>query len=359
MNTTATEALDTTQLFTESFWSELLGSLFATLQVVVLRIIYALIIFLIGYIIIKIIMFFVRKAFRLRKFDETLVNFLCGVIGFVLKVLLFTAVIDALGLELLSLAALIGALGIAVGFAVGGLMANFVAGVLLLTRKPFVKGDYIEAQGVAGSVAEIDMFKTTLYTPDNKVVFVPNLPLATESLTNYSKNDTRRVDLVVGVAYDADLKTTKKLLERVTRKHPLVLRDPAINVQVSELGDSAVSFIVRPWVKKADYWTVFWDLTEQFKLKLDEAGIGIPFPQRDVHVFDGVPTEAKEVEFSETESEEEQVVETTTTNGTGKKIKGAVQGVGKRAKKISSTFTSSVKKVKGKKKGKGIADDNE
>lgn len=272
-------------LFSVTFWQGVFTKLLDAAKDIALRLLFALIILFIGWIIIKIIMWLVRKALTARKMDETLQGFLLSVIKGILWLLLITAIIDAINLELLSLGALIGAMGLAIGFAVGGIMSNFVAGIMILAKKPFVVGDYIEAAGTQGFVKNIDMFMTTLNSHDNRVITVPNQPLATETVINYTKEKKRRVDLVMGVAYDADLVQTRKILSKIAKKHSKVLDEPPTQIAVHELADSSVNFVMRPWCKKEDYWQVYWDMHAQVKVALDNAGIGIPFPQRDIHVF--------------------------------------------------------------------------
>jgi len=146
-------------------------------------------------------------------------------------------------------------------------------------------GDYVEAGGTSGSVKDIGIFTTTLHTPDNKKVIVPNAQVTSDTITNYSANDTRRVDLVAGIGYSDDIPKAKAVLERIAKEHELTLDDPAPMIELSNLGDSSVDFVVRPWVKTADYWRVYFDLTERIKMEFDKEGISIPFPQRDVHLF--------------------------------------------------------------------------
>lgn len=192
--------------------------------------------------------------------------------------------VSQLGVNMAPLLAIIGAAGLVVGFALQGTLSNFASGLLIMVYRPFDVGDFIEAGGASGSVESMTLMTTLVKTPDNKSVHVPNNKVWGDVITNVTANATRRVDLSVGVCYTAKLEETRALLLELAEAHPLVLKDPAPNIQVHELGDSAVVFIVRPWSKTEDYWTVYWELTQAMKERLDSAGIGIPFPQRDVHV---------------------------------------------------------------------------
>ena len=171
------------------------------------------------------------------------------------------------------------------GLALQGSLANFAAGVLIIMFRPYKAGDYVEGAGEAGTVKEVQIFTTTLHTPDNKVIIVPNGQMMNGVITNYSTNDTRRVDLVAGVGYGDDLDKVRKVLEELLASDDRILAEPAPKIAVHELADSSVNFVVRPWVKTSDYWPVYWHLTEQMKKRFDAAGINIPFPQRDVHVY--------------------------------------------------------------------------
>ena len=190
-----------------------------------------------------------------------------------------------LGVQTGSFIAIIGAAGLAVGLALGGTLSNFASGVLLIIFKPFTVGDFIEAGGAMGSVKEIQIFNTILSSPDNKKVIIPNAQVTGGNIVNYSANGTRRVDLVIGVSYEDDLKRAREVIESVLKADSRILPDPAYTVAVSELGDSSVNFVVRPWVNSDDYWAVYFDLTEKIKVTLEENGLSIPFPQRDVHLF--------------------------------------------------------------------------
>jgi len=216
--------------------------------------------------------------------DPTLVNFLSNLVYAILLVAVILAALDTLGLPVTSLVAVVGAAGLAIGLAMKDSLGNFAAGVMLVMFRPFKQGDFVEVAGVAGSVDEIRIFSTTLTTPDNKLIIIPNGQVAADTITNYSANDQRRVDMVFGVGYDDDLKVVREVLTRICANHPLVLDDPRTKIFVKNLGDSCVEFAVRPWVNTPDYWTVWGDLLEQGKAELEAAGCNIPYPQTDVHL---------------------------------------------------------------------------
>ncbi len=249
-----------------------------------MKIVGALAILIIGRIVVGIITGTVKKIMRKSKMDETLVKFLSSLTKTGLLVILFIVVLNQLGVQTTSFVAIIGAVGLAIGFALQGSLANFAAGVMLILFRPFKAGDFVEAGGTIGSVEEIGIFSTIMKTPDNKKIIVPNSNITGGNIVNYSAKDTRRVDLVFGIGYDDDLKKAKQILEQILQADERILKDPAPVVAVSELGDSSVNFVVRPWVKSSDYWAVYWGLTEKVKLTFDAEGISIPYPQQDVHM---------------------------------------------------------------------------
>jgi small conductance mechanosensitive channel len=244
------------------------------------KIITALLILIIGLFLIKLIIKSAKKVMLNKHVDSTLQKFSTNFLGWGLKVLLIITVISQLGIATTSFAAIIAAAGLAIGLALQGSLGNFAGGVLIMIFKPIKIGDFIEAQGQSGTVKEIDIFITKLNTTDNKEIIIPNGALSNGTIVNHSTEDTRRVDFIFGVGYDADIKKTKKVLFSVINAHPLVLKEPATAVNVSELGDSSISFFTRGWVKKEDYWTVKFDIMEQTKEALDAAGIEIPYPHR-------------------------------------------------------------------------------
>lgn len=248
------------------------------------NIISALLILFIGNIIVKAVANSVSKVLEKKKMDKAVVEFVNGLVRYLLFVIVLIAALGRVGVQTASVVAVIGAAGLAVGLALQGSLSNFAAGVLIVAFRPFKSGDYVEIGGVAGSVEAIQIFQTVLKTPDNKMVVVPNSSVIGGAITNYSRHATRRVDLVIGVSYSADLKQTKQVIRDVLEKDERILKDPAIQIGVLALADSSVNFVVRPWCKTADYWDVYFDSTQAIKEALDEAGIEIPFPQMDVHL---------------------------------------------------------------------------
>jgi small conductance mechanosensitive channel len=227
----------------------------------------------------------ITKAMDKANFEISLKKFLLSLISILLKMLLVISVVSMLGVEMTSFIALLGAAGLAVGLALQGSLANFAGGVLILLFKPFKVGDFIDAQGFMGTVNAIQVFNTILKTPDNKTIYIPNGNLSNGSVTNFTTEETRRVDLVFGIGYGDDLKKAKDILNELIKKDSRILNDPPSMVVVSELGDNSVNFTMRVWVKASDYWGVYFDMQENVKLSFDAQGISIPFPQRDVHVY--------------------------------------------------------------------------
>ncbi len=246
----------------------------------------ALVIFFIGKWIARLVTNFAKKMMARAKVEDTLERFLSSLLYALLMTVVVIATINQLGVQTTSLLAILGAAGLAVGLALQGSLANFAAGVLLVAFRPYRVGDFIEAGGVAGSVIEVQIFTTIIKSGDNKKIIVPNAQIMSGTITNYSANPTRRVDLVAGCGYDDDLDKVRRVLEGIVQADDRVLSDPAPTIAVSELADSSVNFVVRPWVNSADYWGVYFDLTEQIKKRFDEEGIAIPYPQRDIHVYE-------------------------------------------------------------------------
>lgn len=243
------------------------------------------VIFLIGRWFAQAITRVVGKVAKKARLDETLVKFLENIVYAVLMVVVIMAAVDRIGVPTTSFAAILAAAGFAIGFALQGSLGNFAAGVMLIVFKPFKVGDFVEAGGQSGVVEEIHIFNTLMRTGDNIKIIVPNSSITGGTIRNFSAKATRRIDLVIGCGYDDDLKAVKQFLLDVVKAESRVLEDPVPVVAVSELGESSVNFVVRPWVKSADYWATRWDLTEAIKLGFDERGFSIPYPQRDVHVF--------------------------------------------------------------------------
>lgn len=216
--------------------------------------------------------------------EPSLRQFLKSLLSMLLKVLLFIAVISMLGIEMTSFVAILAAAGFAVGMALSGTLQNFAGGVMIILFKPFKVGDFIEAQGYTGTVKEIQIFNTILKTPDNKTIIIPNGGLSTGSLTNFSTEPQRRVDFTFGIGYEDDIDKARNIIMGLIAKDERILKDPAPFVAVSELADSSVNFVVRVWANAADYWGIYFDMTENVKKAFDKEGISIPYPQTDVHV---------------------------------------------------------------------------
>ena len=248
------------------------------------NIISALIILFIGNLIVKAVANSVAKVLQKKKMDRAVVEFIHGLVRYLLFVIVLIAALGRLGVQTASVVAVIGAAGLAVGLALQGSLSNFAAGVLIVAFRPFKSGDYVEIGGVAGSVDSIQIFQTVLTTPDNKMVVVPNGSVIGSPITNYSRHATRRIDLMIGVSYGADLQKTKELLTKICESDERVLKEPGVQVGVHTLADSSVNFVVRPWVSTAEYWNVYFDLMQAIKEGLDKEGIEIPFPQMDVHM---------------------------------------------------------------------------
>lgn len=227
----------------------------------------------------------VRKTLAKRNVDALLVQFGSNVIYAALVAFVLIAAIGKLGIQTSSFIAVVGAAGLAVGLALQGALANFAAGVMIIIFRPYRLGDYITASGVSGTVTDLHIFNTELTTPDNCKIIVPNSHVTGGAITNISAYDTRRVDLKVSVAYSDDIATVRDTIEKVIAADDRILSDPAPNVRMNSMDDSGIGWIIRPWVKSGDYWNVYWDLTEKLKAAFDEAGISIPFPQQDVHLY--------------------------------------------------------------------------
>ena len=243
----------------------------------------ALIIFIIGLIVVSIINGIVKRILLKADLDQILVNFISSIVRWLLILFVVIAALSRLGLNTNSLIALIGAAGLAIGLSLKDSLQNFAAGVMLLVFRPFKTGDFVEVASTSGSVSEIKIFSTTLHTPDNKMVIIPNGNIYSDVITNFSATGTRRVDMVFGIAYEDDIAKAKGIIEDILKADSRILNDPAYVVAVGELADSSVNFYVRPWVATSNYWPVHFDLTEKIKLEFDKNGISIPYPQLDVH----------------------------------------------------------------------------
>lgn len=218
-----------------------------------------------------------------KKVDHTVAHFAANLINIMILAFVVIASLDRLGVETTSIVAIVGAAGLAIGLALKDSLGNFAAGVMLIMFRPFKAGDFVEAGGAAGVVREVRIFSSIFVTPDNKVITVPNGGIMSGTIVNYSEMPTRRVDMVVGVGYGSDLAQVKKVITSILDADSRVLQDPAPVVAVSELADSSINLLVRPWVNSADYWAVMWETTEVLKKRFDEEGIEIPFPQVVMH----------------------------------------------------------------------------
>jgi small conductance mechanosensitive channel len=246
----------------------------------------AVAIFLIGRWLAKMVTKAVRKVMARGDIEDTLENFLANLLYAALMAAVIIATINQLGVETTSLLAVVGAAGLAIGLALQGSLSNFAAGVMIVAFRPYKVGNFVEAGGVAGTVEEVQIFTTVFKTGDNKKIIVPNSQVMAGTIVNYSANPTRRVDLVAGCGYDDDLDHVRRVLEQIVAADERILEDPAPTIAVSELADSSVNFVVRPWVNSSDYWGVYFDVTEQIKKQFDAEGLSIPYPQRDVHIHE-------------------------------------------------------------------------
>ena len=218
-----------------------------------------------------------------KSMDEAAAGFVGQIAYAILVVMVLLTALDQIGVDTTSMIAALGAAGLAIGLALQSSLSNLASGFLLVTLRPFKKGDYVEAAGTSGSVDQITMLQTRLVTPDNRKVTVPNSSVMSNTITNYSALPTRRLDLVVGVSYDDDIRQVKAVLEELVAGDERIMKEPSHLIAVSELADSSVNFNFRMWCSAADYWALKWDMTERIKLTFDERGISIPYPQRDVH----------------------------------------------------------------------------
>jgi small conductance mechanosensitive channel len=249
-----------------------------------INIVTALLIFLVGRIVARKLANLFGKLMSKSRYDDMLIEFVRSIVNAVLLLFVIVAALDQLGVNTTSMVALLGAAGLAVGLSLQGSLQNFASGVMLLIFKPFKAGDYVEAGSTAGVVKTINVFTTVFNSPDNKEIIVPNGSIYGGNIVNYSARATRRIDMVFGIGYDSDLLKAKRILQELVVADERILADPAPQIAVSELADSSVNFVVRPWVKTADFWPVKFAITEAVKLRFDREGITIPFPQMDVHL---------------------------------------------------------------------------
>jgi len=244
----------------------------------------ALLFLLVGLYVTKIVQKIVFTMMQKSHVDDSLRLFIKSFLGVLLKMLIIVTVLGMVGVQMTSFIALLGAIGLAVGMALSGTLQNFAGGVMILVFKPFKIGDLVQTQGHLGTIKEIQIFVTILLTPDNKTVIIPNGPISNSDITNYTMQGKIRVDLVMGISYNSNIKDARKVLMKAMVDHPLVLKDPAPFVGVVELGDSSINLAVRPYTEPQNYWGVYFDIYEAGKEGLDAANIEIPFPQMDLHM---------------------------------------------------------------------------
>lgn len=250
------------------------------------KLLLAIVVLLIGLWIIKLVVKALGRAMERGGMDVSLQSFLSSLVSILLKALLFISVASMVGIATTSFVAILGAAGLAIGLALQGSLANFAGGVLILIFKPFKVGDFINAQGHAGTVNAIRIFFTTLKTPDNKTIIIPNGALSNASITNFSTEPQRRVDMTFGIGYEDDIQKAKTILKRLVDTDSRILRDPEPAIVLTELADSSVNFAVRVWCNAADYWGIYFDMHEKVKEAFDKDGVSIPFPQHDLHIYE-------------------------------------------------------------------------
>ncbi len=272
-------------MFSSIDFSELLSSAIPVVVEYSKMIIVACVVLFGGLWLIKKITQALSRILEKKNIDATLAPFFLSLTNIALKALLVISVITYVGIPTTSFVAVLGAAGLAIGMAFSGTLQNFAGGVMILVFRPFRVGDFIEAQGYSGVVKEIQIFNTIVTTGDNKIIIIPNGGLATGSLVNYSKMDTRRVDFTFGIGYGDDIDKAYAAIRAVIDRQSLILKDPAPFMAVSNLGDNSVDIVVRVWAKGGDYWTVYFYMNEFVKKEFDAQGISIPFPQRDIHII--------------------------------------------------------------------------
>lgn len=268
-----------------SAWDDILEMLRTAGVEFGINLITAIAIFYIGRVIVRLLVRGLHRAMQAQEVDKTLESFVCNLAGLVLLTFVIIASVSALGIQTTSLIAVLGAAGLAIGLALQGSLSNFASGVLIVLFRPYKVGDWVEAAGIAGTVVEVQILTTVFRTGDNKSIIVPNGQVMDSVITNYSANDQRRIDMVIGVSYGDDLDKVRATLEDLIAADDRILDDPACTIAVAELADSSVKFVVRPWVKSGDYGGVKWALTEAIKKRFDKEGISFPYPQQDVHLY--------------------------------------------------------------------------
>jgi len=252
-----------------------------------LKVVGALAVLVLGRMVAGIIRRAVRRGLERAEVDATLRPFLAGLVYYLSLTVVLIAVLNLFGVQTTSLIAILGAAGLAIGLALQGTLSNFASGVMLLVFRPFKVGDYVEAAGTAGSVVQVGVFNSTLKSPDNVLIVVPNSQIYGQTIKNYNGFETRRLDMEMGISYDDDIGVAMKTIGSILEADARVLKEPAPVIAVGDLGDSSVNLVVRPWCQGSDYWALKWDLTRRMKEDLEKAGCSIPYPQRDVHLKQG------------------------------------------------------------------------
>jgi small conductance mechanosensitive channel len=267
-------------------FQEILQKIYELITTYGIRFVLAIVVLILGLLVIKWMTRGLVRVMRRGDVNESLIPFLRSMANILLKIMLVISVMGMVGIEMTSFIAVLGAAGLAVGLALQGTLQNFAGGVMILLFKPYEVGHFIEAQGFMGTVKEIQIFTTVLLTPDNRKIIIPNSPLATGSITNFSALDTRRIDFSFGIGYEDDIDKAKEILLKMAQKDDRILKEdnPPV-VMVEALADSSVNLKLRVWLKSSDYWDVFFEYTENVKKEYDKAGISIPYPQQDVHVY--------------------------------------------------------------------------
>jgi len=266
--------------------SKLLNTVYGLLTVYGLRVIAAVVIFIVGRWVAMGVANIIKRIMSKAKLDETLVSFVRNLSYIALLAFVVIAALNQLGIQTASFIAVLGAAGLAVGLALQGSLGNFASGVLMIIFKPFKVGDFIEGGGVAGIVENIEIFTTQLKTPDNKTIIVPNSKLTGDNIINFTVKGTRRVDFVFGIGYGDDIDKARGIIKEIIDQDERVMKEPEPVIVVSELADSSVNFTVRVWSSADDYWSVYFDTIENVKKQFDAQGVSIPFPQRDVHIYE-------------------------------------------------------------------------
>lgn len=265
----------------KNWLASLNGELLATFGT---KIAIALVILIVGRWITKAVLAFITRTMNKREVDSLLTDFVTRILSIALLLVVVLTAVAYVGIDITPLMVLLGGSALAIGLALQSSLSNFASGMMLVAFRPFTKGHYVEAGGVGGTVTKVSMFNTEMVTPDNRHIIVPNSAITSATITNYSAHDTRRIDMVIGVHYDDDLKIARDTIAGIFSAHPKVLADPAPVILILDLADSSVNIGARPWVKSSDFWAVRSELLEQIKVALEAAGCSIPYPQRDFHL---------------------------------------------------------------------------